>query len=95
MSGEASNSKSRKSRSTAKPSKPKYTREKITLLIGHDTNVKLSTLSAHKGLDRSTLADSILTEALRHVVISLRGPLADGAGEGGEAQDDDSSTEAA
>jgi len=41
-------------------------------------------LAALKGVDRSTLADSILTEALRGVVISLRGALAaeGGAGEG-------------
>jgi hypothetical protein len=36
-------------------------------------------------VDRSTLADSILTEALRGVVISLRGSLAGEAGEGGES----------
>ncbi len=44
-----------------------------------------SILAAPKGVDRSTLADSILTEALRGVVISLRGALAaeGGAGEGG------------
>jgi len=42
-------------------------------------------LAALKGVHRSTLADSILTEALGGVVISLRGALAGegGAGEGG------------
>jgi hypothetical protein len=75
---------SRRSRPAAKPAKPKDGREKITLLLSKETNVKLSTLAALKGVDRSTLADSILTEALRGVVISLRGALAGGAGEGGE-----------
>src|SRR5512135_2608452 len=78
------NRQSRRSRPAAKPAKPKDGREKITLLISKETNVKLSTLAALKGVDRSTLADSILTEALRGVVISLRGALADGAGESGE-----------
>ena len=78
------NRQSRRSRPAAKPAKPKDGREKITLLISKETNVKLSTLAALKGVDRSTLADSILTEALRGVVISLRGALAGEAGEGGE-----------
>ena len=85
MSGETTNGKNRRSRPAAKPAKPKDGREKITLLVSKETNVKLSTLAAVKGVDRSTLADSILTEALRGVVISLRGALAaeGGAGEGG------------
>lgn len=96
MSTEPSNGKGRKSRQTTKPAKPKVTRDKITLLIQRDTSVKLSTLAAMKGLDRSTLADSILSEALRHVVISLRGPLAEGAGEGvNDPRLDGESTEAA
>jgi hypothetical protein len=74
----------RKPRPAAKPAKLKDGGEKITLLISRDANVKLSTLAALKGVDRSTLADSILTEALRGVVISLRGALADGAGGGDE-----------
>ncbi len=88
MNSEITNSQNRQNRRTrvaAKPAKPKDGREKITLLISKETNVKLSTLAALRGVDRSTLADSILTEALRGVVISLRGALAaeGGAGEGG------------
>ncbi len=60
------------------PVKTKDVREKITLLISKETNVKLSTLAALKGVDMSTLADTILTEALRDVVISLRVALAEG-----------------
>jgi hypothetical protein len=92
MSGDITNDQnrqSRRSRPAAKPAKPKAGREKITLLISKETNVKLSTLAALKGVDRSTLADSILTEALRGVVISLRGSLAGGAGEGGKALAED------
>ena len=73
MNGEPVNAGRRKGRSAAKPTKTKDVREKITLLISKDTNVKLSTLAAIKGLDRSSLADAILGDALRHVVISLRG----------------------
>ena len=79
------NRQGRRSRPAAKPAKAKDGREKITLLISKEANVKLSTLAALKGVDRSTLADSILTEALRGVVISLRGALAEaGAGESDE-----------
>ena len=47
-------------------------------------------------MDRSTPADTILTEALRGVVISLRGALAGGAGEEGEslAEGDEASSAA-
>jgi hypothetical protein len=78
MSGEP---KSRRSRSTPKPPKSKDSREKCTLLIQRDTSIKLSTLAAIKGVDRSTLAEEILAQALRHVVISLRSPSSE-AGEG-------------
>ena len=77
------NRQSRRSRPAAKAAKPKNGREKIALLRLKETNVKLSTLAALKGVDRSTLADSILTEALRGVVISLKALAAEGgAGEG-------------
>ena len=76
------NRRNRRSRPAAKPAKPKDGREKITLLISKETNVKLSTLAALKSVDRSTLADSILTEALRGVVISLRGGWRAGKGRG-------------
>ena len=44
-------------------------------------------LASLRGTDRSTLLNSILDDALRGVVVSLRGSLAaeSGAGEGGEA----------
>ena len=123
MSAEPANHGRRRSRAAAKAAKPKDAREKITLLISKDTNVKLSTLAALKGappvsdrdprapnvklstlaalkgVDRSTLEDAILGDALRHVVIALRGPLAEGggAGEGEETSPpaSDEATEAA
>jgi hypothetical protein len=79
MSGE---SKGRRSRQSAKTARAKEAREKCTLLLQRDTSIKLSTLAAIKGIDRSTLADEILGQALRHVVIALRGPMGE-AGEGG------------
>jgi hypothetical protein len=44
----------RKPRPAAKPAKLKDGGKKITLLISRDANVKLSTLAALKGVDRST-----------------------------------------
>jgi hypothetical protein len=81
MSAEA---KGRRNRAGAKATKAKEAREKCTLLLQRDTSIKLSTLAAIKGIDRSTLADEILGQALRHVVIALRGPT----GEAGERRAD-------
>jgi len=48
-------------------------REKCTLLLDADTSVKLSVAAHLRGLDRSTLVNQLLAEALRYVVISIRG----------------------
>ena len=45
MSGETANGKNRRSWLAAKPASRKAGREKITLLISKDTDVKLSTLA--------------------------------------------------
>ena len=42
------NRQSRRSRPAAKAAKPKDGREKITLLVSKETNVKLSTLAASR-----------------------------------------------
>ena len=51
------------------------TKDKCTLLLDPETSLKL-TIAAHlRGLDRSELVNELLTEALRCVVVSLRGQL--------------------
>ncbi|MGZ4853465.1 MAG: hypothetical protein ACXV3D_09820 [Halobacteriota archaeon] len=54
MSGETANGKNRRSWLVAKPAKRKDGREKIRLLLSKETNVKLSTLAALKGVDRTS-----------------------------------------
>jgi hypothetical protein len=48
-------------------------RDKCTLLLDSDTSLKLTVAAHLRGLDRSELVNELLSEALRHVVISLRG----------------------
>jgi hypothetical protein len=50
------NRQGRRSHAAAKPAKLKDGREKITLLVSKETNVKLSTLAALKGVARSPLS---------------------------------------
>jgi hypothetical protein len=67
---------------TAKPSKRRNAqtptrraseREKCTLMLDADTSVKLSVAVHLRGLDRSTLVNQLLADALRYVVSSIRG----------------------
>jgi hypothetical protein len=48
-------------------------RDKCTLLLSSDVSLKLTVAAHLRGLDRSELVNEVLAEALRHVVISLRG----------------------
>jgi hypothetical protein len=48
-------------------------RDKCTLLLDADTSLKLTVAAHLRGLDRSDLVNELLSDALRHVVISLRG----------------------
>ena len=48
-------------------------REKCTLLLDSDTSMKLSVAAHIRKLDRSELVNQLLADALRYVVISLRG----------------------
>jgi hypothetical protein len=48
-------------------------RDKCTLLLDADTSLKLTVAAHLRGLDRSELVNELLSDALRHVVISLRG----------------------
>jgi hypothetical protein len=59
-------------------------RLKCSLLLTRENDLRLTVLASVKGTDRSTLLNAILDDALRGVVVSLRGQLAteSGAGEG-------------
>jgi hypothetical protein len=48
-------------------------RDKCTLLLDRDTSIKLGVAAHIRGIDRSDLVNELLAEALRYVVISLRG----------------------
>jgi len=47
-------------------------RDRCTLCLDPLTSMKLSIEAHRKGLDRSDVVNAILTEALRHIVISVR-----------------------
>ena len=48
-------------------------REKCTLLLQPDVSIKLSVAAHLRGLDRSELVNELLADALRYVVVSIRG----------------------
>jgi hypothetical protein len=84
MSQDAGNQKTKKP-PRAKPPKGKSgERLKCSLLLTPENDLRLTVLASLRGTDRSTLLNSILDDALRGVVVSLRGPLSaeGGAGEG-------------
>ncbi len=75
----------------AKPPKGKATdRHKCSLLLTPENDLRLTVLATLRNTDRSTLLNSILDDALRGVVVSLRGALAEagGAGEGAAGLND-------
>jgi hypothetical protein len=90
MSQDSSNAKGKKT-TRAKPAKGKGPeRLKCSLLLTRENDLRLTVLASLKGLDRSTLLNTILDDALRGVVVSLRGPLAveGGTGEGSAPEGD-------
>lgn len=65
--------------------------DKCTLLLDTDTSLKLTVAAHLRGLDRSELVNRLLTDSLRHVVISVRGQREvsaspDGGGEAGATE---------
>lgn len=83
MSQDSSNAKGKKT-TRAKAAKGKGPeRLKCSLLLTRENDLRLTVLASLKGLDRSSLLNTILDDALRGVVVSLRGSLAveGGAGE--------------
>lgn len=55
-----------------KASKPPM-RRKRTLSLSVETSTRLSIEAERRGVDRSTAAEQLLAEALRHIVVSIRG----------------------
>lgn len=47
-------------------------RRKRTLTLSVETSTRLSIEAERRGVDRSTAADQILAESLRHIVVSIR-----------------------
>ena len=84
MSLDAGSSKGKKSRATKATKGKAPERLKCSLLLTRENDLRLTVLASLKGTDRSTLLNTILDDALRGVVVSLRGQLATegGAGEG-------------
>ena len=59
-------------------------RIKTSVTLSRSVDIRIRALSGIRGIDKSTLINSLLDEATRGVVISLRGAL---AGEGGNAEE--------
>jgi hypothetical protein len=64
-------------------------RDKCTLLLDSDTSLKLTVAAHLRGIDRSELVNELLSDALRHVVISLRSSPTDRRTEGLQISPDD------
>lgn len=65
-------------------------RIKTSVLLSRSVDIKIRALAGIRGVDKSSLINSLLEEATRGVVVSLRGPLAteaSGVGEGLPGED--------
>ena len=59
-------------------------RVKTSVLLSRSVDIRIRALSGIRGVDKSTLINSLLDEATRGVVVSLRGSFAAEAGAAGE-----------
>lgn len=84
MSQEPGAAKGKKTSRAKTPKGKGPERLKCSLLLTPENDLRLTVLASLRGTDRSTLLNGILDDALRGVVVSLRGALAveGGAGEG-------------
>lgn len=78
----SSEGKSKKSKTTKTRKDQGAERIKTSVLLSRSVDIKIRALSGIRGVDKSTLINSLLEEATRGVVVSLRGPLAEGSGAG-------------
>lgn len=63
-------------------------RIKTSVLLSRSVHIRIGALAGIRGVDKSTLINSLLEEATRGVVVSLRGPLAEGFGAGEVSSDE-------
>ncbi|WP_169981113.1 hypothetical protein [Tautonia rosea] len=80
MQNDPGSSKAKKGRAAKAQRGKGAEKVKCSLLLSPENDLRLTVLAAMRGTDRSGLVNAILDDALRGVVVSLRGPLADGAG---------------
>lgn len=81
----SNDAKPRKSRGAKTRKDQGADRIKTSVLLSRSVDIKIRALAGIRGVDKSSLINSLLEEATRGVVVSLRGPLAaesPGAGEG-------------
>ena len=95
MSQDAGSSKGKKGRGPKSTKSRAPERLKCSLLLTRENDLRLTVLASVKGTDRSALINSILDDALRGVVVSLRGALATESGVVGEGGGQEADTEAA
>jgi hypothetical protein len=82
MSQDAGNSRVKRAKVTKSAKGKAPERLKCSLLLTRENDLRLTVLASVKGTDRSTLLNGILDDALRGVVVSLRGQLATESGAG-------------
>jgi putative ribosome biogenesis GTPase RsgA len=78
----SSDGKPKKSRATKTRKDQGHERIKTSVLLSRSVDIKIRALAGIRGVDKSTLINGLLEEATRGVVVSLRGPLAEGSGAG-------------
>jgi hypothetical protein len=88
MSQEAEQPKNKKSTKSKTQKSKAPERLKCSLLLTRENDLRLTVLASVKETDRSALINTILDDALRGVVVSLRGALAEG-GAGGSISEPD------
>ena len=82
MSHDAGNAKGKRTKATKTTKNKGAERLKCSLLLTPENDLRLTVLASLRGTDRSTLLNSILDDALRGVVVSLRGRWQPRAGQG-------------
>ncbi len=95
MSVDSGNAKGKRGRATKTTKSKAPERLKCSLLLTRENDLRLTVLASVKGTDRSTLLNGILDEALRGVVVSLRGQLATESGGVGEGSTPEAEIDAA
>ena len=65
--------KPRRPKAAKTPAPKAVVREKVTLCLGSDANLRLTVHAAAMGLDRSSLVERLINEHLRRFVLQDRG----------------------